>query len=128
MKNLIQIDFFEVQLLIEACRNPGTILRSSVLIKAIDVWYNSFTENEREKIYTYYLRIVNTNMLTVEDNIFLARYNPDNQYVITASNGTLHETVTAFLYEGKCHTSYSQFIPDEYIVSKEKLPYFNDGW
>ncbi len=58
------IDFFEFQVLVEAAWYSGTILRHSIMQKAINVWYKHLSENERERTYDFFLR-------TKEDEIKL---------------------------------------------------------
>ena len=121
MNGPIIIDFFEVQVLIEACRNPGTILRSSVLLKAVDSWFDKFNANEKAQIYKYYSRVVDHTRLTDEDKLLLARYNPDNQYAVSVCYNGENSVIQAFKYADKYYTASRQFIAPEYIVSAGKL-------
>ena len=121
MKKTIKIDFFEAQVLIEACRNPGTVLRASVLLNAVDSWFDCFNANEKTQVYEYYNRVVDHTWLTEEDSMLLARYKPDNQYAVAVVYNGDVGTVYAFKLGDLYYTSSRRFIEPEYIVSVERL-------
>jgi hypothetical protein len=55
------------------------------------------------------------------DRIFMARYNPDNQYRVTVSDGVNTETVEAFKLDGRYWIKSNRVCAEEYIKNVEKI-------
>lgn len=56
----------------------------------------------------------------------MARYNPDNQYVVKTIHNGIEEVYDAFLQEGRYYIKSNQFISEEYITSVEKIEHEED--
>lgn len=99
----IQLDIFEMYYLLESCFR-GSHLRASTILRFADEWYDKLSRKERESLYKWVLRNIYDGEfkplphLFGADIVFMARYNPDNQYRLTLKNG---ETVDAFRMKEK---------------------------
>lgn len=118
------IDFFELSFLAEACIPPVPIARSMFWEKMINHFYGILKKSERKSIFEWmsrndrYLRSLETE----EDvKLFHSRYNPDNQYLITAKYDENELQVEAFLHNDRYYTSKNVSIAEEYITKIEKI-------
>lgn len=122
----VELDIFEMYYLLESCLH-GSHLRSSTILRFVDDWYELFTKEQREKLYYDTLRLVYDNNFVPctqccgADTVFMARYNPDNQYMVTVSDGSQTQTVDAFLLDGEYYIKSRRFCPKEYITKIEKI-------
>lgn len=102
----------------------GSHLRSGTILRFVDEWYNKFTKKEREQLYNWVLRNVYDGefkerpQLCGADKIFMARYNPDNQYRVSLINGN---TVEAFKIEDRYYVLSNRFIDKNCITKVENI-------
>ena len=81
----VNLDIHEMFYLLESCLR-GSHLRSSTILRYVDDWYNLLSQSQRHKLYEWILRLVYDGEFKIRssacgaDRIFMARYNPDNQY------------------------------------------------
>ena len=122
----VELDIFEMYYLLESCLR-GSHLRSGTILLFVDDWFELFPKEQREKLYYDTLRLIYDNNFIPftqccgADTVFMARYNPDNQYRVTVSDGSQTETVDAFLLNGKYYIKSRRFCPKEYIKKIEKI-------
>lgn len=122
----VELDMFEMYCLLESCIR-GSHLRSSTILRFVDDWYELFTNEQREKLYYDTLRLVYDNNFVPcdsccgADTVFMARYNPDNQYRVTVSDGRETKTVNAFKMNNKYYVKSNRFCAEEYIKKIEKI-------
>lgn len=119
----IIIDFFELELLIETCWYSGTILRHSVMQKAINYWYRHLTENERARIYEFFLRTKGDEITMEIQKRFMARYNPNNQFLIETCFEGKKEELRAYLFNGKYWIDENTRIEENYITNAKIIKY-----
>jgi len=119
------IDFFEFAFLVEACIPPRPIARTSFFQDVINIHHDKMTKEERKHLFNWLNRnsyyqesLENKEELCLH---FQARYNPDNQYVITTVYNGKTDKTEAYLYDGKYHTNITRFIAEEYITNVEKI-------
>ena len=123
-----KIDFLELMFLAEVCIPPSPIARISFWHKLTDMYYEQMNKEQRKRAFEWLSRALDRqewwqknewDVQAVE--VFLNRYNPDNQYLVT----TLYEGKTehheAFLHKGKYHMSRSKIIAKEYIKNVTKI-------
>jgi hypothetical protein len=113
------IDYFEFTVLVEASWHSGTILRYSIMVKAIDVWYRDLTWNERSRAFKFFNRTQKA-----ENEIqkrFLARFNPDNQFRVESAGKGLKRTDILYLYKGEYWDSTRSCADSKYIKKIEKF-------
>lgn len=122
------IDFFEFSFLVEVCIPPVPIARACLWEKVINTYYHGMTEDERTRLYKWIKpRIEARRELAPEEygfaqrQLFLDRYNPDNQYLVTAEYEGKVDTTRCFLNDGKYRTSSDTYIATECITNIQKL-------
>lgn len=122
----VELDIFEMYYLLESCLR-GSHLRSGTILRFVDDWYELFTKEQREKLYYDTLRLVYDNNFVPcdsccgADTVFMARYNPDNQYRVTVSDGRETMTVDSFKMNNKYYVKSNRFCAEEYIKKIEKI-------
>jgi hypothetical protein len=122
--SVFKIDFFELAFLAEACIPPKPIARTMFWQNLTSVYWAQMTEGERAHLFDW----LNKNdwykeSLEKEEDtqIFQARFDPDNQYIIETYYDKVHELVRAFKFEDKYYVDTNKSILEEYIVSVEKF-------
>jgi hypothetical protein len=130
------IDFFEFSFLVETCIPPVPIARAMFFQKVIDSYYNQLTPEQRINLFGWISRNYRMEKGLEENNedclLFNARYNPDNQYLVTTLYNGEEKTVEAF--KNKDSTGVERFyiskntsLLEEYIIKVEKLNVGNNG-
>lgn len=118
-----KIDFFELCFLAEACIPPKPIARTMFWQNLTNVYYDQMTGHERVKLFEFMNRNswYEESLATQEDTqIFHARFDPDNQYIVTTNyNGEVGEW-DAFKRNDKYYTSATKSIIEDYITKIEK--------
>lgn len=122
----VNLDIFELHYLLESCLR-GSHLRSTTILKYVDDWYELLSPSERQRLYDWTLRLEYNGEFKPRsaacgaDRIFMARYNPDNQYRVTVSDGVNTETVEAFKLDGRYWIKSNRVCAEEYIKNVEKI-------
>ena len=122
----VELDIFELGYLLDSCLR-GSHLRSTTIEKFVNDWYDLLTEQQRYNLYewtirlTYYGEFKPSDRCCGADELFIKRYDPDNQYLLTTDYNGKIEQYRAFLYNGEYHTTSTRFIAKEYITKVEKL-------
>ena len=122
----VELDMFEMYYLLESCIR-GSHLRSGTILRFVDDWYELFTKEQRDKLYYDTLRLIYDNNFTPctsccgADIVFMARFNPDNQYRVTVSDGSQTKTVDAFLLDGRYYIKSQRLCAEEFITKIEKI-------
>ena len=122
----VELDIFEMYYLLESCLR-GSHLRSGTILRFVDDLYELFTKEQREKLYYDTLRLIYDNNFVPcdsccgADTVFMARYNPDNQYRVTVSDGKQTQTVDAFLLNGRYYIKSNRVCAPEFITKIEKI-------
>lgn len=122
--NRFDIDFIEFAFLCAATIPPSPIARAMFWHKVIDQYYNILTKHERERLFEWIgkeLSFENGLKNKNEDcELFYARYNPDNQYLIkTLFKGKEGES-ECFKYKDCYHTSRITSINEDFITEIKK--------
>jgi hypothetical protein len=119
------IDFIEFSFLVEACIPPRPIARSMFWDDVINIHYNAMDNEERIRLYDWIGRNEGYKEGLSRKNeqvlIFEARFNPDNQYIVTTelnANATKH---LAFKMSDKYYTKTNTWIEESYITNIEKV-------
>lgn len=119
----VQLDKFEMYYLLESCFR-GSHLRSSTILRFVDEWYRLIPEKRGIEYYQWILRDIYNGEFKPSPNLcgadktFMARYNPDNRYMITLING---EQVDAFLMDGRYYVLSNRYIAEETIKKVDKI-------
>lgn len=124
-QNRFDIDFIEFSFLVCSAIPPRPIARTIFWHRVIDQYYHILTKRERADLFEWVTReyafengMENKN----EDcELFYARYNPDNQYLIkTLFKGKEGES-ECFKYKDRYHTSRSTSINEDFIKEIIKI-------
>lgn len=134
----VKLDLFELGYLLEACMK-GSHLRSGTIRRFVDEWYDLLTPEERIELFEWTIRLTHNrswerakdphykphfeadSRLCGEDRIFVHRYHPENQYLVTAEFEGKEKQFETFLMDGEYYTGSHTFISPEYIKSVEKI-------
>jgi hypothetical protein len=118
------IDFFELAFLAEACIPPRPIARAMFWQNLTNVYWHQMTEGERAHIFEW----LNKNPWYPESlekqedtQIFHARFDPDNQYMVKINHNGVEEERRAFKRIDRYYVGTTTFIADEYIVEANKF-------
>jgi len=118
------IDFFELSFLAEACIPPRPIARMSFWQDLTRIYWGQMTEGERAHLFEWLNRnpwYPESLEKEEETKIFHARFNPDNQYMVTSLYEGKEDTRRAFKLEDRYYVAYSTFVSEEYITAVEKF-------
>jgi hypothetical protein len=118
------IDFYELAFLAEACIPPRPIARAMFWQSLTDKYWVEMTEGERAHLFEWLQRnsYYEESLEREEDTqIFHARFNPDNQYMVTTEKIGVMEEHRAFKMGELYYKDSRSSILEEYIVSVEKF-------
>jgi hypothetical protein len=113
------IDFFELAFLTEVCLPPTPIARHCFFMNIIDIYYHQMNWEQRKHFYQWIGKKLNLD--EEESHIFLARFNPDNQFIVKHKNQNKEEEIEAFILNEKYMISSNSWVNNEYIISVDKL-------
>lgn len=131
MSATLKLNRFELMWLFEGAAGKSH-LRWDIYKIFVDRVYPQLRENEREFLYTYIKR--DTAWLWEDKKIrdetpyemwrkVLARYNPANQYTVTASHDGKTETRDVYLFEGKYYINFDLYFASEFVTAVSKKPF-----
>ena len=119
-----EIDFFELAFLAEACIPPRPIARAMFWQHLTSKYWDQMTEHERERLFEWMNRSewYKKSLEEQEDTqVFHARFDPDNQYIVFIDyNGKLEEHRAFKMREGY-YIGANTSIQEKYITKIEKL-------
>jgi hypothetical protein len=119
-----QIDFFELAFLAEACIPPRPIARAMFWQSLTDKYWEQMTEGERIHMFEWLQKswVYEESLEKEEDTqVFHARFNPDNQYMVTTMKIGVTEVHRAFKMGDYYYIGRNTLILDDYIMSIEKF-------
>ena len=117
------IDFYELAFLAEACIPPRPIARAMFWQSLTDKYWYLMTEGERIHLFEWLQKtwVYEESLEKEEDTqIFHARFNPDNQYMIKTKYNDKEEERRAFKMGDRYYIDRNKWISEEYITSVEK--------
>jgi hypothetical protein len=119
-----EIDFFELAFLAEACIPPRPIARTMFWQHLTSKYWDQMTEHERERLFEWmnrnewYKKSLEEQEYT---QVFHARFDPDNQYIVSTDfNGKLEDN-RAFKMKDFYYIGANTSIQEKYITKIEKL-------
>ena len=126
------IDFFEFAFLAEACIPPRPIARTAFWQNLTKIYWEQMSEAERAHIFEWLQKNPwYAESLAKEENtqIFHARFDPDNQYMVTTVYEGEEQTRRAFKRPGpesegfsnRYYIGHDTFIDEKYIKSVNKF-------
>ena len=115
-KMKMEIDFFEILRLTESCFGNSTGVGMGFIAKVTNR-YDSFSKQEQEQIFKMLCGLKRFTRNTYDERL-LARYNPDNQYMVETKN---EGALSAFKYKDVYHVNHDWRIFQDEIVKIEKI-------
>ena len=118
------IDFFELAFLAEACIPPNPIARTMFWQRLTNVYWEQMSEEEREHLFEWLNRNDNYKRSLEkeeETQIFHARFDPDNQYMVYTTMDGKDDVNRAFKYKDLYFVKRNSWITPEFITKVEKI-------
>ena len=118
------IDFFELAFLSEACIPPNPIARTMFWQRLTNVYWEQMSEEEREHLFEWLNRNDNYKQSLEkeeETQIFHARFDPDNQYIVYTTMNGKDDVNRVFKYKDLYYVRSNSWITPEFITKVEKL-------
>jgi hypothetical protein len=118
------IDFFELAFLAEACIPPNPIARTMFWQHLTDEYWEQMTEEERDRLFEWLNRNDNYKQSLEneeETQIFHARFDPDNQYMVHTTMDGKDDVNRAFKYKDLYYVKRNSWITPEFITKVEKI-------
>jgi hypothetical protein len=118
------IDFYELAFLAEACIPPRPIARAMFWQSLTDKYWEQMTEGERIHLFEWLQKSwVYEESLTkeIDTQVFHARFNPDNQYMVKFTHDGVSNGQRAFKMGDRYYIGSNTWIAEEYITSVEKF-------
>jgi hypothetical protein len=99
--NRFEVDFFQLEKLIEASWSASTILQFCVLQDLIDIHFYKMSDSQKKAVHSFFAtkmtfekKLYNEDTNEIREKI-IARFNPNNQYYIQGTKAPL------YLHNGK---------------------------
>jgi hypothetical protein len=118
------IDFFELAFLAEACIPPNPIARTMFWQHLTDVYWGQMSDEERDRLFEWLNRNDNYKRSLEkeeETQIFHARFDPDNQYMVYTTMNGKDDVNRSFKYKDLYYVKRNSWITPEFITKVEKL-------
>jgi hypothetical protein len=122
--NKFTIDFFELAFLAEACIPPNPIARTMFWQRLTDVYWEQMSEEERDRLFEWLNRNDNYKQSLEkeeETQIFHARFDPDNQYIVYTTMDGKDDVNRVFKYKDLYYVQRNSWITPEFITKVEKI-------
>ncbi len=122
--NKFTIDFFELAFLAEACIPPNPIARTMFWQRLTNVYWDQMSEEEREHLFEWLNRNDNYKQSLEkeeETQIFHARFDPDNQYMVYTTMDGKDDVNRTFKYKDLYYVRSNSWITPEFITKVEKI-------
>jgi hypothetical protein len=118
------IDFFELAFLAEACIPPNPIARTMFWQHLTDVYWGQMSDEERDRLFEWLNRndYYKQSLEKEEDTqMFHARFDPDNQYMVYTTMNGKDDVNRAFKYKDLYYVQRNSWITPEFITKIEKI-------
>lgn len=118
------IDFFELAFLAEACIPPNPIARTMFWQRLTNVYWEQMSDEERDRLFEWLNRNDNYKQSLEkeeETQIFHARFDPDNQYIVYTTMDGKDDVNRVFKYKDLYYVRSNSWITPEFITKVEKL-------
>ena len=118
------IDFFELAFLAEACIPPNPIARTMFWQHLTDEYWEQMSDEERDRLFEwlnrndYYKQSLENEE---ETQIFHARFDPNNQYMVYTTMDGKDDVNRAFKYKDLYYVKRNSWITPEFITKVEKI-------
>ena len=114
------INFNELCILAEVCMPPSPIARSMFWAKLIDEISLQLTESQKAELFKLITEKSYFNKNNRDAQLFYARFNPQNQYVVSVEREGEYQQFRCFIFEDNYRISTTHDIITKYIFKVEK--------
>ena len=124
MERTFQIDFFELAFLAEACIPPRPIARAMFWQHLTDQYWYQMSEAQRAHLFNWLQKnpyYEESLAKEEETQIFHARFDPNNQYLVYTNYQNKEEVHRAFKLNDRFYTKRNTSIFEDYINKIEPL-------
>lgn len=111
------ISFFELMFLAEAVIPKQSIERSMCFNDFSEIHYHKMFKNQRQQFFEHVTNCKGFSLENEQCRHFHARFNPDNQYLVTFNR----KKERCYLFDGNYHVSINKFINPNAIKKVEKI-------
>lgn len=122
--NEFKIDFFELGFLAEACIPPKPIARTVFWQNLTDVYWHQMTEHQQLRFFEWMQKnpfYADSLKSERDTQVFHARFDPENQYIVSIKFKNKIEKTRAFKLDGRYHTKRNTIIVPEHVAEVQKL-------
>lgn len=123
MKNF-EIDFFELMFLSESVIPPRPIARSMCFDDFSEKHYHKMSDTQRKQFFRHVIAQPNFSLNNEQCRHFYARFNPENQYIVTGFHNGRAEGHECYLFNDEYRTQKDRFINRDYVT---KILRISDG-
>lgn len=113
------IDFTELAFLAESCIPPVPIARAMFWQSLVDSYYFEMSDAQRKKFFEWITKSTRFNTANEDCRVFYARYNPQNQYIVSTEYNGVKESHEAFRFNDRYHVKINRSIDERYILKVE---------
>ena len=105
------IDFFELMWLAESVIPERPISRSMCFDDFSERHYHNMNEQQRKQFMEHVMEQPGFDLNKRQCAHFYARFNPENQYRVTATHKGKTEVIECYSWEGGYHTHMNRYVP-----------------
>jgi hypothetical protein len=117
---MYKIDFIFLLNYAKYCIPPTSPFQESFFESLSENYYNQFSKEERKRMFD---TIVKNESFSLDNQacvLFHNRFNPNNQYLVSAKKDLLNETILCYDHYGQMHISKNVSVQEKYIIKIEK--------
>lgn len=119
-----EIDFFDLMWLAESVIPQRPIARSMCFDSFSEVHYHKMNEQQRKQFFEHVKKCQGFDLKKEQFRHFYARFNPKNQFLVTAFYRGQAGDHECYLFDNEFRTSKNTFVNKDYIT---KIVRFYDG-
>ena len=109
------ISFFELMFLAESVIPDKPIARSICFDDFSEKHYHNMNKEQRLQFLEHVQKCHGFDLSNEQCRHFYARYNPENQYLLSCYYDSKPELVPTYMFNGKYHTSLKRSVNEEYV-------------
>lgn len=124
IERTFKIDFFELAFLAEACIPPRPIARMMFWQHLTDKYWDEMSDAQRAHLWNWLQKnpwYEESLAKEEETQMFHARFDPDNQYIVKYNYNKENGEKRAFKMGDRYYTKRNTWIGEEFIINVEKL-------
>lgn len=114
-KRQFQIDFWSLVKLVENILDSKNILGSSIMEQTIDEFYFEMNNHQRKNMFEIISKNDRFDLSKKEHQLFYARYNPNNQYIVFTEQGQ----IDCFKHDGKFKVLSNEWVEPNKVINHQ---------